>query len=368
VFAHFSLAGSLRLIDTTISGNLIFVEGKVDQENSSVFLANGMSVKQAWFFKEIKRKIDRINLSSAYVNRLVDQAAPWGEDLDIDGFRYNHIAGGAKNIAESRLRWLDKQGLKNSFIKKKSSGFYPQPWRQLQAVLRDMGHLEGARQVAIAFEHQLRKADLIGQSPGHWWRWWRRCYRYVCRFIHMCFWLLTGYGYRPMRLIVWSLLIWISSAFFYWKMALPDNNVFAPTDPLIFQNPSYEACLPCERKKISAGVIIINDYDSCIKIQTEYAISEPGNWYLCKLLREEYTGFSPLAYSLDVILPLVDLQQENDWAPMIPSPEPKITHEFFNITPEHFTRLIIWFETLFGWVASLLFVAIVSGLTKRRDD
>lgn len=93
-----------------------------------------------------------------------------------------------------------------------------------------------------------------------------------------------------------------------------------------------------------------------------------GNWYLCEKLRPEYTGFSPFAYSLDLILPLVDLQQENDWTPMIPTPDN--TSAFWTWIPNHeyFIRLVMWFEILFGWMASLLLVAVVSSLTKRREE
>jgi hypothetical protein len=31
-------------------------------------------------------------------------------------------------------------------------------------------------------------------------------------------------------------------------------------------------------------------------------------------------------------------------------------------------RLVLWFGIIFGWVASLLLVAMVSGLTKRSED
>ena len=97
-------------------------------------------------------------------------------------------------------------------------------------------------------------------------------------------------------------------------------------------------------------------------------MSGAGNWYLCAKLREEYTGLSPLAYSLDLILPLVNLQQDSDWAPLIPTPESSMWSEYTNITLKHITRFFVWFEILFGWLASLLMVAVVSGLTKRRED
>jgi hypothetical protein len=35
---------------------------------------------------------------------------------------------------------------------------------------------------------------------------------------------------------------------------------------------------------------------------------------------------------------------------------------------KHLVRLVLWFEILFGWVASLLLVAVVSGLTKRSEE
>ncbi len=33
-----------------------------------------------------------------------------------------------------------------------------------------------------------------------------------------------------------------------------------------------------------------------------------------------------------------------------------------------FIRFLLWFEILFGWVVSLLFVAILSGLIKKAGD
>jgi hypothetical protein len=111
-----------------------------------------------------------------------------------------------------------------------------------------------------------------------------------------------------------------------------------------------------------------NSYEST-HIEIPYRpIQGAGNWYLCEKLREEYTGFSPLAYSLDLILPLVDLQQEGDWSAMIPTPDK--TSAFWTWSPnwKYAVRFLMWFEILFGWIASLLLVAVVSGLTKRREE
>lgn len=228
-----------------------------------------------------------------------------------------------------------------------------------------MGHNEEARQVAMAFEHRLRMTNLIGQSPDtlrNWPKWTNRprrwIYRKVARGFHWCFWILTGYGYRPMRLMAWMLAVWLCSAAFYWSTALTQPYVFAPSNPLVFQHPHYQICAP-ETPESKAELA---------KPPEQQSVVGAGNWYLCEKLRGEYTGFSPLAYSLDVLLPLVDLQQQKDWGPIIPTPKSSWWQELFAPSWGHAARLVIWFQTLFGWVASLLLVAIVSGLTKRRED
>jgi hypothetical protein len=71
---------------------------------------------------------------------------------------------------------------------------------------------------------------------------------------------------------------------------------------------------------------------------------------------------------LDLILPLVDLQQEHDWAPRIPTAENSWIGEMKAHSLKHVTRIVVWFEILFGWMSSLLLVAVVSGLTKRREE
>jgi hypothetical protein len=280
--------------------------------------------------------------------------------LVLDGFTYGIFSGRAPPNAAERLFWLDKQLPEMSGKSGAGADFRPQPWRQLQKVLREMGHVEDARQVAIAFEDRLRHADLIGLSPPHWWGWWKRVYRTLTRGFHYGFRILTGYGYRPIRLLGWFFGMWLACAAFYWFTALPPQNVFAPSNPLVFQHADYAACVPGS--------------DAAKTEQAKPADTVPapikgaGNWYLCETLRAEYTGFSPLAYSLDVILPLVDLQQQKDWSPMIPTPKAVWWDELRGSGWKHITRLVLWTETLFGWLASLLLVAIVSGLTKRRED
>jgi hypothetical protein len=380
-----------------------------------------MHVSGAFIFRKIEPPAERVSLASSHVGRLIDDAASWGKGLILDGFTYDIITGGSPKDAATRIAWLDQQPDRMSgnyadetpavtkcriwaraelsrikdimsawlSLKKappnpnyrKGSTFCPQPWRQLRETLLRVGLPEDARQVAIAFEIRLRDAELIGTSPEYWWTLRRWAYRRIARILHWIFWCLTGFGHRPLRLVALLATIWLLCGAFYWKMSLPPRSVFAPTNPIVFQNNSYAPCRPSaffsrsttpdyqfkkeDSEKSGIGIDLSGGFAPMDHAGDE---RHPGNWYLCNSLREEYTGFSPLAYSLDILLPLVDLQQERDWAPMINTPTADWVQELGRMDSERLTRLVIWFQTLFGWVASLLLVAIVSGLTKRRED
>jgi hypothetical protein len=338
---QFKATGHVRLIGAQIGGDLSCRGGYFECKTNTALSAERATIKGTLFLCELANSPSAVSLAYAKIGQLFDDATSWGNNLYLEGFQYDSIAGSAPIDAKTRIAWLDKQSRSHSGLDKNSQEFRPQPWRQLQKVLREMGHIEEARKVAIAFEHRLRYVNLIGIAPTqnrllNW------LYRIFVRGVHWLFWILTGYGYRPLRLVAWTAVIWLACGAFYWTAAL-EQGVFAPSNPLVFQNEKYVDC----KSSKSPGV---------------------GAWYLCAALPEEYTTFSPLAYSLDVILPLVDLQQERDWAPLIPTPKAFRWNEFWTFDINHVTRLVIWFETLFGWVASLLLVAIVSGLAKRRED
>lgn len=329
----FTSTGDIQLLGARISGDLNCEGAKLDGKDGDALSADSITVRGTFFFRDMLFPVHGIRLPSAKVSQLADDAVSWGDRLILDGFVYDHLAGDdSPTDAPTRLVWLRKQDKEHL----SGQGFRPQPWKHLQKALRGMGHIEDARQVAIALEDHLRAVDLIGQTPLHWRPWRRVAHHHIAQSLHLAFKALIGYGYRPLRLGAWMLAVWLACAGLYWAAAL--LGVMAPSHPLVFQNmPAYQSCTP--------------------------------NWYLCPALPEEYTGFSPLAYSLDVLLPFVNLQQEQDWAPLIPTPlEPWYSELFTHWSFKHVVRLAMWLEILFGWVASLLLVAVVSGLTKRQDD
>lgn len=344
--AHVNLAG------VKIDGDLNCNGGSFHEVAGRALTLDGSVIKGAFFFRKLMQPANKVSLTSACMSHFVDDKNSWGTELVFDNFIYESFSGGAPTDAATRIAWLDKQHPSHAGLDGIGTEFKPQPWRQLIKVLREMGHAEDARQVSIAFEQRLRAANLIGQTPKDWNRFRAWSYRKISRMGHSLFGVLTGYGYRPLRLLAWMIGVWLFCAAVYWCAAL--QGIFAPSNPLVFQNPNYQICAPSYVAPASAVVAPVNG---------------AGNWYLCAALPEEYSGFSPLAYSLDVILPLVDLQQESSWSPLIPTPNKTWYTELFTFEGgKHWTRLLVWFEILFGWLASLLLVAVVSGLTKRREE
>ena len=69
------------------------------------------------------------------------------------------------------------------------------------------------------------------------------------------------------------------------------------------------------------------------------------------------TTLRPFAFSLDVLLPLIDLREQRRWAPAMRDDD--------YASPAGGVQLLIWFEALWGWFASLALIAMVSGLADR---
>lgn len=350
----FHSIGTVRFTAARIDGQLSLKGSRhLDGNGGFSLIAQNMVVGRTLMLTQLEHPLQNVAFSGSHVRTLSDDSKTWGKELGLNGFTYDFLTTDSPLRAKDRIAWLDSQlpastgedGLKGS-----DSGFLPQPWLQLKHVFEKMGHFEEARKVGIAFEQRLRKTGLLGYGTAHW-PWGTR---WLGKIPHMLYGALTGYGYRPMRLLAWILGIWLFFTSVYWYAAL-EQNVFAPSNPLVFQNEAYATC----RKEYGEG---------WQKRSPETPIpASIGNWYTCDALRGEYTGFSPGAYSLDILLSLVDLQQEKDWGPITATPSANAWVEFWNWDWGHGIRFLVWLETLIGWGISLLLVAIVSGLTRRKE-
>ena len=355
---RFHASGEVRLVGARIGGNLECNGGRFDNRNGVALHCDGATIAGTFFLREGAHLDGRLDLSAAKVGTLVDDAACWPKEIVLDGFRYDRLAGDAPADAAARLRWLDLQDSEDLI-----TAFKPQPWEHLIKVLREMGHHHAARDIAIEKQNRLRS---VGKIRG-----------YVAVPLHWLFGVLAGYGYRPLRPVKIAFWFWLGFAVFYHLMA--GQGVFGPSNPLVFDNPKYAHCRPDAPAVSATGNVRV------------------GNWAWCPESPGEYAAFSPMAYSLDLILPVISLGQANEWGPITPASAPNETKLAWwrNLWPDLkrtlaptewdivrfgwgddgkrreflglLTRLLIWLEILVGWVFSGLLVAVLSGLAKKDD-
>jgi hypothetical protein len=151
----------------TRHGQLIFSGAHLDGQGMPALHAQGLTVAKDMFCDEGFQADGTVNLAGAKIGSLGDEAESWPQVLVLDGLTYDELAN---MPARKRLNWLSR-----------SIDYAPQPYEQLAAYYRRLGHDE-ARCVLLAKLRQRRR-----QRP--WWaRWWG--------------WLqdaLAGYGYAPGR-------------------------------------------------------------------------------------------------------------------------------------------------------------------------
>jgi len=323
----FSAAGTVRLRRARIAGDLdcngatFDVFGDMGLAGCAALLIDRAKVGGSLVLTRLKRPLMGASLAGAQVGALQDDLSTWGGRLALDGFTYARFADGAPTTAPFRLSWLARQEPAHL-----SRDFRSQPWRQLIAVMRRMGHQDEARDVAVARESHLRRIGRVSAGAPRGLRW-------LPRLGHRLFGVLAGYGHRPGRLIASMLVMWLLCGVMYWAAA--ERGALAPTNPMVFNDPRHTPC-------------------------------RSGNWTQCPSLAAEYPAFQPFAYSLDLLLPLIDLQQEHQWAALSAPLAPASSSATFAMDSwATATRVLSWFEILFGWAASLMLVAVFAGLFDR---
>ena len=277
-----------------------------------------------------------LDFKSAYIRVLVDSEETWPRSssskgairhvIHLDGFTYERFGGIAPIDAEARKRWLKCQPAAHM-----GHDFKPQPFEQVIKVLKNMGHPDEARRLAIerqGFLVRRRLSNSKSRKHGH--------VRAVPRYLwESAIGLLIGHGYKPLRILVIMAAVGVLFGFYY-KLAA-ERGIFAPRDAQVFTQAAFDKCR-----------------------------GRPGGWTTCSEVEPtfaEYSQFNPWVYSFNVLLPVVDLYQEKNWTPM----RKEVRFEaggYAFVVPNWGTNALVLTEVVFGWVASLLAVAAFSGLVK----
>ena len=275
-----------------------------------------------------------INLQSATVTVLIDSEQSWPPkqitingnkvscSIELDGFTYQRFAVNSPTDYKRRRKWLLRQ--RSSYI---NEGFRPQPFQQLINVLRAMGHDADARRIAL-FKESLLSPIRVRRA--------RRAYRPFVWLTGKAWGLSCGYGYRPHRLIIGLIALWLACGVLYQLGA--DHRGFAPRDAQVWTNPDYNS---------ACG----------------------SNWTACQGGGQggkvnEIIAFNALAYSADTLLPVIDLGQRSAWTPMWK--EIKVEFPYWELTvPAGAVRVAAWAENILGVAGVILIGAILSGIVKR---
>ena len=278
-----------------------------------------------------------LDLKSAYIRVLVDSEETWPPSMNgskglvrhvihLDGFTYERFGGIAPIDAQARKRWLKCQPAAHM-----SHDFKPQPFEQVIKVLKNMGHPEEARRLAIERQGFLVRRRLSNSQNRE-----RGRLRALPRFLwESTLGLLIGHGYKPLRILAIMAAVGVLFGFYY-KLAA-ERGIFAPRDAQVFTQATFDKC------RGRAG-----GWTTCAEVEPTFA---------------EYSQFNPWVYSFNVLLPVVDLYQEKNWAPM----RKEVRFEaggYAFVVPSWGTNALVLTEVAFGWVASLLAVAAFSGLVK----
>jgi hypothetical protein len=340
----FSSEGTVRLVNARIGRDMdcssaqfdgLYADGK---PNRSLAMRSAQ-IGGALILKNVR--LSNVSLADAKVKYLEDESQSWASGAVLNGFQYEAIAHGAPTDCVRRIEWLRTQSPEHLGETDSARTFCPQPWQHLIRTLRSMGHRADAVEVGVAFEHHLRRIGKVGESGEGASVVRRHVVRWVSKPTHAIFGLLAGYGYKPLRLLGSVFGLWVFCALAYWAAAR--YGLMAPAPPSIFDKDAYATCSP-------------------------QGANPEGNWYLCPLMKSEFPRFSPFAYSLDVLLPVVNLRQEDNWLPVVPPlRDSSLWEDATSVSAGHAVRLLIWFEMIYGWIASLLLVATMSGFARRNE-
>ncbi len=344
----FTSNGECRLLGAVIGGQWNCVGGtfankseiKKDNETNEIkygdaIQAQKIIVKNGIFLNNIEYN-GILDLFGAEIDTLQDDDTSWKHRIyDIEDCKIRTFAG--DNI-DRRLEMLENQVSKN----------YHSSYQNCMRVYERTGESDKYKQVAVALERRITKNTSFG----------------IKKIVRWLFGGLSDYGHNLPKLFWIFIVIWLSTSFIYYFAAY--YGLFAPSDS---QTLYYQHITEANENKTENGenITILPESMSNLYMACKVNQDKENNWYTCKALPPEYATLSPIAYSLDLLLPFVDLGQDKYWGVKIDTPKPNGFEELFtNWTYNHGVRIVIWFEILFGWVLGAILLSVISAHFAKR--
>ncbi|GLQ35280.1 oxidoreductase [Amylibacter marinus] len=259
-----------------------------------------------------------VNLSNAVARRLNDE--PVGETirypLRLDGFEYDGLSTQSSTALADRLEWLERRP--------QHIGFSAQPFEHLASILNKLGHRNDANDVLMRKEKLQRAEDrAVLRASGH--SRWRLPLMVLSDGLLRG---LIGYGYRPVRAVLWGGILVALFAMFFHKVWISGD--MAPN---------------------SAPILISADWISATQSHSD---NPALYWSRIGGAGQDYETFNAMAYAADLLIPIVNFGQEDAWAPST-SRSPWGWHAWW----------LRWFVKISGWVVTALGAAAVTGAIRK---
>jgi hypothetical protein len=306
----------VRLAGADIRGQLLCNGATFESPGRTALNLRAAKIEEL-FLRNLKAPPNGVlDLSHARVGTLVDNPQSWpaAGSLKLDGFTYDSFAPGAPVNAVSRLDWLRRQP---------RDSFNAQPYEQLTRVFRQMGHDRDARTVAMAKQTDLLNFAKRNSGVMTWWR---------CVWTRLLGWTL-GYGYQPWRAVVILAVLWLAGFAMFGNA--DRMGIMVPNKERIYLDTAI-------KEAVLKGA---DPRKSCFNPFSP----KPERTAIPK----EYPCFNPLVYSLDLIVPFMDLHQEEYWAP-------NGSHKQAGLF-----KWWKWGQIVLGWVFASLAVVGLSGVVKK---
>jgi hypothetical protein len=242
----------------------------------------------------------KLDLRAAKINVLGDEKASWPDSGLLDIDGFTY-----EKISQHSTIDLQERLTWLRLQPKKS--FSTQSYEQLARVFRNSGLEEESKEISIAKHNDLR-------CRGH--------LSWHAKFLNFIFDFTVSHGYRPLKIFI--------------PIALG----------VVFWGSLYS--YGYSKNLISPSLVRPFDLDLS-PIETKVS--------------EKYPRFNPYIYSLDVMIPVVDLHQQRYWLPNANRGDKFICVDGDNICISHsgcLLRYLFWVQILVGWILTSIGV---SGLT-----
>jgi hypothetical protein len=329
-----TIAGEIRLLGAHFGGDIDCTSMTSAQLGGYAMRLNRARIDGAFFLRQGTAILGTLDLTATEIGAIDDEEACWPQkgDLLLNRCRYGAFIGGPIDAA-SRLRWLERQ-----MSERWKEDFWPQPYEQLATVLREMGHDEEARTVLIVKERLQRRARRTrAKSP---------LLRAALALNDGVLAVTVRYGRQPLLALLWLILFWAVGVLVFGFAE--QNSALKPNSPVVLRSLEWTMCsierthsryMPSTGEVMPGRALTGQSQLSCFLSQPEAS---------------SYPEFNSWMYSLDVLLPVMEIGQKQYWRPDPSKPSGTLTLNYY------------YFLSVIGWVLSLLAVAGFSGLVKSK--